>query len=150
MIFTPLHGTGGRLVPELLQQQGFENVKVVKEQMVPDGDFSTVGSPNPEDRDAFKMAVEKATDDDELILANDPDADRLGVMVRDKEKQWHWLTGNQIGILILDSIISALHQQNRFPKKGVIITTVVTSPLVSKMVLGNRLDLVEVLSLIHI
>ncbi|HIM44462.1 MAG TPA: phospho-sugar mutase, partial [Deltaproteobacteria bacterium] len=63
VIFTPLHGTGGRLVPELLQQQGFENVKVVKEQMVPDGDFSTVGSPNPEDRDAFKMAVEQATDD---------------------------------------------------------------------------------------
>ena len=146
VIFTPLHGTGGRLVPELLQQQGFENVKVVKEQMVPDGDFSTVGSPNPEDRDAFKMAVEQATDYDDLILANDPDADRLGVMVRDKEKQWHWLTGNQIGILILDSIISALHQQNRFPEKGVIITTVVTSPLVPKIARENGLDLIEVLT----
>ena len=146
VIFTPLHGTGGRLVPELLQQQGFENVNVVEEQMVPDGDFSTVASPNPEDYKAFTMAMEQASGNDELILANDPDADRLGAMVRDSEKQWHWLTGNQIGILILDFILSSLKQQNRLPQNGVGITTVVTTPLVSKMARKNGLNVVEVLT----
>ena len=146
VIFTPLHGTGGRLVPVLLHEQGFENVKVVKEQMVPDGNFRTVGSPNPEDRNAFKMSVEHSSDDDDLILANDPDADRLGVMIRDEDNQWRWLTGNQIGILIFDSIISELKMKNRFPKKGAVITTIVTSPLISKMALQNGLDIVQVLT----
>ncbi|MBL4825932.1 MAG: phospho-sugar mutase, partial [SAR324 cluster bacterium] len=146
VVFTPLHGTGGRLVPELLCQQGFEKVKVVAEQMLPDGDFSTVASPNPEEIKSFEMAQATASADDELILANDPDADRLGVMVRDAEKKWHWLSGNQIGVLILDFIISALKQQNRMPEKGVMITTVVTSPLVSKIARENGLNVIEVLT----
>ena len=146
VVFTPLHGTGGRLVPELLRQQGFENVKVVAEQMLPDGDFSTVASPNPEEIKSFDMAQSSASAGDELILANDPDADRLGVMVRDAEKKWHWLSGNQIGVLILDFILSALKQQNRLPEKGVVITTVVTSPLVSKMARENGLHIIEVLT----
>ena len=146
VVFTPLHGTGGRLVPELLRQQGFENVKVVAEQMLPDGDFSTVASPNPEEIKSFEMAQSSASAGDELILANDPDADRLGVMVRDAEKKWHWLSGNQIGVLILDFILSALKQQNRLPEKGVVITTVVTSPLISKMARENGLHVIEVLT----
>ena len=146
VVFTPLHGTGGRLVPELLRQQGFEKVKVVAEQMLPDGDFSTVGSPNPEEKKSFAMAQATASEDDELILANDPDADRLGVMVRDAEKNWQWLSGNQIGVLILDFVISALKLQKRLPQKGVIISTVVTSPLVSKMAKENGLNAIEVLT----
>tara|TARA_B100001167_G_scaffold184346_1_gene143648 strand:- start:695 stop:1549 length:855 start_codon:yes stop_codon:yes gene_type:complete len=90
--------------------------------------------------------MEQASGNDELILANDPDADRLGAMVRDSEKQWHWLTGNQIGILILDFILSSLKQQNRLPQNGVVITTVVTTPLVSKMARKNGLNVVEVLT----
>jgi phosphoglucomutase len=146
VVFTPLHGTGGRLVPELLRQQGFEKVKVVAEQMLPDGDFSTVGSPNPEEKKSFAMAQATASEDDEIILANDPDADRLGVMVRDAEKNWQWLSGNQIGVLILDFVISALKLQKRLPQKGVIISTVVTSPLVSKMAKENGLNAIEVLT----
>ena len=146
VVFTPLHGTGGRLVPELLRQQGFEKVKVVAEQMLPDGDFSTVASPNPEEKESFAMAQATASEDDELILANDPDADRLGVMVRDAEKNWQWLSGNQIGVLILDFVISALKLQKRLPQKGVIISTVVTSPLVSKMARANGLNAIEVLT----
>ena len=146
VVFTPLHGTGGRLVPELLRQQGFEKVKVVAEQMLPDGDFSTVGSPNPEEKKSFAMAQATASEDDEIILANDPDADRLGVMVRDAEKNWQWLTGNQIGVLILDFVISALKLQKRLPQNGVIISTVVTSPLVSKMAKENGLNAIEVLT----
>ncbi|MEZ7853130.1 MAG: phospho-sugar mutase [SAR324 cluster bacterium] len=146
VVFTPLHGTGGRLVPELLRQQGFEKVKVVAEQMLPDGDFSTVGSPNPEEKKSFAMAQATASEDDEIILANDPDADRLGVMVRDTEKNWQWLTGNQIGVLILDFVISALKLQKRLPQNGVIISTVVTSPLVSKMAKENGLNAIEVLT----
>ena len=146
VVFTPLHGTGGRLVPELLRRHCFEKVKVVEKQMVPDGEFPTVASPNPEDIDAFNMAVSQASDQDELILANDPDADRLGVMIRDSEKKWHWLTGNQIGVLILDFILSNLNQQNLLPGNGVIITTVVTSPLVSKIAGEYGLKVVEVLT----
>ena len=146
VVFTPLHGTGGRLVPELLLQQGFEKVKVVAEQMLPDGNFSTVASPNPEEKKSFAMAQATASEDDELILANDPDADRLGVMVRDAEKNWQWLSGNQIGVLILDFVLSALKLQHRLPQKGVIISTVVTSPLVSKMARENGLNAVEVLT----
>jgi len=146
VVFTPLHGTGGRLVPELLRQQGFEKVKVVAEQMLPDGDFSTVGSPNPEEKKSFAMAQATASEDDEIILANDPDADRLGVMVRDTEKNWQWLTGNQIGVLILDFVISTLKLQKRLPQNGVIISTVVTSPLVSKMAKENGLNAIEVLT----
>jgi phosphoglucomutase len=114
--------------------------------MVPDGEFPTVASPNPEDIDAFNMAVSQASDQDELILANDPDADRLGVMIRDSEKKWHWLTGNQIGVLILDFILSNLNQQNLLPENGVIFTTVVTSPLVSKIAGEYGLKVVEVLT----
>ena len=146
VVFTPLHGTGGRLVPELLRQQGFEKVKVVAEQMLPDGDFSTVASPNPEEKESFAMAQATASEDDELILANDPDADRLGVMVRDAEKNWQWLSGNQIGVLILDFVISALKLQKRLPQNGVIISTVVTSPLISKMAKENGLNAIEVLT----
>ena len=146
VVFTPLHGTGGRLVPELLRRHCFEKVKVVEKQMVPDGEFPTVASPNPEDIDAFNMAVSQASDQDELILANDPDADRLGVMIRDSEKKWHWLTGNQIGVLILDFILSNLNQQNLLPVNGVIFTTVVTSPLVSKIAGEYGLKVVEVLT----
>jgi len=146
VVFTPLHGTGGRLVPELLRLQGFEKVKVVAEQMLPDGDFSTVASPNPEEKKSFEMAIAQASEDDELILANDPDADRLGVMVRDAENNWQWLSGNQIGVLILNFVLSALKLQKRLPQKGVIISTVVTSPLVSKMARENGLDAVEVLT----
>ena len=146
VVFTPLHGTGGRLVPELLRRHCFEKVKVVEKQMVPDGEFPTVASPNPEDIGAFNMSVSEASDEDELILANDPDADRLGVMIRDSEKKWHWLTGNQIGVLILDFILSNLSKQNLLPKNGVIFTTVVTSPLVSKMAEEYGLKIVEVLT----
>ncbi len=146
IVFTPLHGTGGRLVPELLRQQGFENVKVVEQQMVPDGNFSTIASPNPEDINAFDMAVDHASDDDELILANDPDADRLGVMVRDTDRQWQWLTGNQIGVLILDFILSNLKQQKRLPLNGVIITTIVTTPLLSKIAVKYGMNVIEVLT----
>ena len=146
VVFTPLHGTGGRLVPELLKRNCFEKVKTIEEQMIPDGEFSTLSSPNPEDVTAFKMAVSQASDKDDLILANDPDADRLGVMIRDSEKKWRWLTGNQIGVLILDYILSNLSKKNLLPKNGVIFTTVVTSPLVSKMAEEYGLKVVEVLT----
>ena len=146
VVFTPLHGTGGRLVPELLRRNCFEKVKVVEKQMVPDAEFSTVASPNPEDISAFNLALSQASDQDELILANDPDADRLGVMIRESDKKWHWLTGNQIGVLILDFILSNLSKQKLLPKNGVIFTTVVTSPLVSKIAEEYGLKVVEVLT----
>ena len=146
VVYTPLHGTGGRLVPNLLRQQGFKKVKVVAKQMLPDGDFSTVASPNPEEINSFAMAQANACPEDDLILANDPDGDRLGVMVRDSENNWQWLSGNQIGVLILDFVIYTLKLQNRFPQNGVVISTIVTSPLVSKMANENGLNAIEVLT----
>ena len=100
VVYSPLHGTGARLVPKLMQLQGFSKFKVVEEQMKPDGNFSTLISPNPEDISSYEMSIKAANYEDELILVNDPDADRLGVMVRASKKEFQFLSGNQIGFLL--------------------------------------------------
>lgn len=131
VLYTPLHGTGQRLVPPLLQRRGFQ-LALVHEQTTPDGNFSTVASPNPEDPKAFQRALAVVDDQTDLILTNDPDADRLGVMVQ-HQGQWIWLNGNQIGILLLDGLLTHLQTQGNLPKNSVIITTIVSTPMVKKI-----------------
>ena len=121
------------MFPKLLQLRNFERLKTVSEQMVPNGDFPTLPSPNPEDPKAFGLALEKANDDDDMILTNDPDADRLGVMVRGKNRDWQWLNGNLIGVLLLDQMLSSLQKTGGLPPNGVLVTTIVTSPLMTKV-----------------
>ena len=146
IVYSSLHGTGGRLVPKLLKLQGFLKVKEVSEQMRPDGNFGTLLSPNPEEISSYAMSINSAEKDDELILVNDPDADRLGVMVRDSKKNFQFLTGNQIGVLLLDYILSHLKSKNLLTKKSAIITTFVSSPLIKIIAKDYKLKVIEVLT----
>jgi len=146
IVYSPLHGTGGRLVPKLLKLQGFSKVKEVSEQMRPDGNFSTLFSPNPEEISSYAMSIDNADKEDELILVNDPDADRLGVMVRNYKKNFQFLNGNQIGILLLDYILSNLKSKNLLTKKSAVITTFVSSPLIKIIAKDYKLDVIEVLT----
>ncbi|WP_406944978.1 phospho-sugar mutase [Halobacillus sp. SY10] len=125
LVFTPLHGTARDLVEKGLEQSGFTSIHIVEEQAKPDPEFSTVASPNPEEHQAFEMAIEqgKAIGAD-LLMATDPDADRLGIAVPNEKGEYVVLTGNQTGALLLDYILG---QSEQLPKNGLLIKTIVTS-----------------------
>ncbi|MGR9048587.1 phospho-sugar mutase [Halobacillus faecis] len=125
LVFTPLHGTARDLVEKGLQQSGFTSIHIVEEQAKPDPEFSTVASPNPEEHQAFEMAIDqgKAIGAD-LLMATDPDADRLGIAVPNEKGEYVVLTGNQTGALLLDYILG---QSEQLPKNGLLIKTIVTS-----------------------
>lgn len=129
IVYTPLHGTGGKMVKTILSQIGFENVYIVKEQEQPDGHFPTVSYPNPEDEKAFVLALDLAKKvDADIILANDPDADRLGIYVKDtKTKQYIKFNGNMTGNLIAEYILSQKKANGTLPTNGAIIKTIVSS-----------------------
>lgn len=146
VIYTPLHGTGGRLVPRLLKERGFTNVQCVASQMVPDGNFSTVVSPNPEDAAAYELPMAEAQAEHQLILANDPDADRLGVMVRNNQQEWVRLNGNQIGALLLDFVLGVLQESGKLPENSLYIGSIVTSPLGKRIAEHYGLAVKEVLT----
>lgn len=130
IVFTPLHGTGNIPVRRVLKEIGFNNVFVVPEQEMPDSEFSTVEYPNPEDKKAFKLAIELAEEKDaHLIIGTDPDCDRVGAIVKDKDGEYIILTGNQIGALLVNYILGTLDEKNELPQNGVIIKTIVTSEM---------------------
>ncbi|MCY9027181.1 phospho-sugar mutase [Priestia megaterium] len=130
IVYTPLHGTGSKVVPQALRAFGFTNIMMVTEQESPDPDFSTVASPNPEDSEAFQMAIQygKRTGA-ELLLATDPDADRLGIAVKDPMGEYRLLTGNQVGALLIDYLLTQKQQKDDLKSNGVILKTIVTSEL---------------------
>lgn len=130
IVFTPLHGTASSLVKKGLERFGFENVIFVKEQELPDPDFSTVKSPNPEDPEAFELAIQygKKVDAD-ILLGTDPDSDRLGIVVKNDQDEYVPLTGNQIGAILLHYILSQKKEQGILPENGIMIKTIVTSEL---------------------
>ncbi|WP_330949137.1 phospho-sugar mutase [Virgibacillus sp. MG-45] len=126
IVFTPLHGTGHHLVMRGLEQLHFENVNVVAEQAVPDPEFSTVDSPNPEEHQAFAMAMKQGIElQADILLGTDPDADRLGVAVKDQTGSYKVLTGNQLGSLLIDYILS--HTEPVLLKNGRVLKTIVTT-----------------------
>ena len=130
MVFTPFHGTGWKLIPYVLRQIGIEHVYCVPEQMVIDGDFPTVASPNPENAPSFAMAVELAKQvGADFILGSDPDADRVGVMIRSREGDFVPVSGNQTGVLLLDYLIGALRRAGKMPEKPVALKTIVTTEM---------------------
>ena len=131
IVYTPLHGTGNIPAQTILKELGFENVYVVPEQEKPDGNFSTVSYPNPEDLKAFKLALDLAKEKDaDIVLANDPDADRLGVYVKDtKTGEYIKFTGNMSGNLLAEYILSQKKENGTLPSNGAIITTIVSSNL---------------------
>ncbi|MBN8201184.1 phospho-sugar mutase [Bacillus sp. NTK034] len=130
IVFSPLHGTAERLVCEGLQTFGFHNITLVKEQAEPDPDFRTVESPNPEEHEAFKMAIQygKRMDAD-ILMATDPDADRLGVAVKNEQGDYEILTGNQLGAIMLYYLLSEKKKLGILPKNGAVIKTIVTSDI---------------------
>ena len=148
IVYTPLHGTGNVPVRRLLKELGFENVYVVKEQELPDGNFTTVGYPNPESKAAFKMALDLAKEKDaDLVLATDPDADRLGVYAKDsKTGEYMPLTGNMSGSLLAEYELSQIKELKGLPDDGVVIKTIVTSNLVDEIAKAYGVKLIEVLT----
>ena len=130
IVYTPLHGSGAVPVRELLSRVGLTNVIPVPEQSAPDGRFPTVTAPNPEDPNAFRLAIALAEQKGARVcLATDPDADRLGVAVKTRADEWVTLTGNQIGCILLEHILSSMSRQKRLPKNGVVIKSIVSTRL---------------------
>lgn len=147
IVYTPLHGTGSLLVRRVLDELGFENVYVVKEQELPDGDFPTVDYPNPEAKEAFDLALKLAKEKDaDLVLATDPDADRLGVYVKDNNKEYHCLTGNMSGCLIGEYEIAQRQAVKGLPKDGALITTIVSTKLSKAIAKNYGMNYIEVLT----
>ena len=148
IVYTPLHGTGNIPARRILKELGFENVYVVKEQELPDGDFPTVSYPNPEAAEAFELGLKLAKEiDADLVLATDPDADRLGVRVKDKNGEYHDLTGNMSGCLLANYEIGQRKAINgSLPEDGALIKTIVTSNLADAIAKGYGVKLIEVLT----
>ena len=134
IVYTPLHGTGVILVPESLRKYGFTNILTVKEQNIPDGNFPTVESPNPEERSAMKMAIELAESEKaEVVLATDPDADHIGMALRDENGQYVLLNGNQTCSLLVYYIVKRWSELGRLRGKEYIVKTIVTTELVARI-----------------
>ena len=148
IVYTPLHGTGNIPARRILKELGFENVYVVKEQELPDGDFPTVSYPNPEAAEAFELGLKLAKEvDADLVLATDPDADRLGVRVKDKNGEYHDQTGNMSGCLLANYEISQRKAVNgSLPEDGALIKTIVTTNLADAIAKGYGVKLIEVLT----
>lgn len=148
IVYTPLHGTGNTVTSRLLKELGFENVYVVPEQEKPDGNFPTVDYPNPEDKKAFELALELAKKvDADVVLANDPDADRLGIYAKDtKTGEYMTYTGNMSALLIAEYRISQMKEKGLLPADGMFITTIVSSELAKAIAKNYGLECIEVLT----
>ncbi|MBQ8167223.1 MAG: phospho-sugar mutase, partial [Lachnospiraceae bacterium] len=147
IVYTPLHGTGNIPARRILRELGFENVYVVPEQELPDGNFPTVSYPNPEAEEAFTLALKLAKEKDaDLVLATDPDADRLGVYVKDKAGEYHCLTGNMSGSLLADYEIGQMKATKGLPEDGALVKSIVTTNLVDEMAKQYGIRLIEVLT----
>ena len=146
IVYTPLHGTGNKPVQRILKEIGFKNVHIVKEQEEPDGNFPTVEYPNPEDKNAFKLAIELAKKvNAEVVLATDPDADRLGVFIKN-DQEYVPLTGNMSALLILEYILSQRKMKNTLPQNGLIIKSIVSSTMSEPIAKKYGVTLEEVLT----
>ena len=140
MVYTPFHGTGYQLIPEALKRLGMKHVICVPEQMVIDGNFPTVASPNPENPEGFYLAVDLAkANDADFILGSDPDADRVGIMVRTKDDDFVVISGNQTGVLLLDYLIGAKRRTGKMPENPVVLKTIVTTEMARKVAEVNGL-----------
>ena len=148
VVYTPLHGTGNIPARRVLKEIGFDNVYVVPEQELPDGEFPTVSYPNPEAAEAFELALKLAKEKDaDLVLATDPDADRLGVYVKDaKSGEYITLTGNMSGCLLAEYEISQIKEKQGLPADGALIKTIVTSNLADAIAKYYGIRLIEVLT----
>ena len=147
MIYTPLHGSGNLPVRKILEMTGFKNVLLVESQVEPDGNFPTVDSPNPEYKEAFTLAIELAKKEDiDFIIGTDPDCDRIGVVVRDSQGEYRALTGNMVGALLTEYILSSKKATGTLPAGGVVIKTIVTSYMADEICRAYGVEVMNVLT----
>ena len=147
IVFSPIHGTGITLVPEILKRKGFENVFVVEEQAEPNGDFPTVVYPNPEEREAMTLALNKAKElDADLVMATDPDADRVGMAAKNDEGEFELLNGNQAASLLIYYLLRKWKENGKLNGKQMIIKTIVTTDLLSRIAEKFEVDCPETLT----
>jgi phosphoglucomutase len=147
IVYTPLHGVGNELLQRTLRDVGFSQVYTVPEQKQPDPNFTTVKSPNPEEQEAFQMAISlgKSLKVD-IIIATDPDCDRVGVAERNQEGEYEFLTGTQIGTLLLYYLLSEKAKQGTLPNHGVIVKTIVTSQMGRAIANNYGVEMIETLT----
>lgn len=146
-VYTPFHGAGNKPVRKILDRIGFNNVVVVKEQELPDGDFPTVASPNPENKESFELAVEYAKNcGADLIVGTDPDSDRVGIMVKNEMGEYISFTGNQVGALLTEYILSSLKERGELPGDGYVVKTIVTTNIIEEMCNAYGVAMKEVLT----
>ena len=141
LVYTPFHGCGYKLVPEALTRLGIKHLYCEPKQMVIDGDFPTVVSPNPENPEGFYLAIDLAKEKNvDFILGTDPDSDRVGIMVRNKSGEFEPVTGNQTGVLLLDYLIGAMKRAGKLPEKPAALKTIVTTEMARAVAEANGLD----------
>ncbi len=147
IVFSPIHGTGITLVPAILKKFGFKNVTIVDEQATPDGNFPTVVYPNPEEADALSLALKKAKDiDADILLGTDPDADRVGIAVKNNFGEWQLLNGNQTGSLLINYMINAWKEKSKLTGKEFVVKTIVTSDIIEKIAAANNVKFYNTLT----
>lgn len=147
VVYTPFHGTGRILIPEALKRAGLKHLYCVQEQMTPDGNFPTVKSPNPEDKEGFNLAIEIAKKEkSDLMIGSDPDADRAGVILRTDSGEFIPLTGNQIGCMLISYIIEARKLRGTLPENACVIKSIVSSPLADAICKKHGVKLMDVLT----
>ena len=147
IVYTPLHGTGNKPVRRVLKEAGFKNVFVVPQQELPDKNFSTVGYPNPEDPKAFTLAIELAKEKNaDIVVGTDPDADRIGVVIKDKDGGYSVMTGNITGALLTEYVLGGRKEKGRLPKNAAVIKTIVTTEMVRAIAENYDAQLIEVLT----
>ncbi|MDO5310800.1 MAG: phospho-sugar mutase [Clostridia bacterium] len=146
-VYTPFHGSGNKPVRKILKRMGFDNVVVVKEQELPDGRFPTVKSPNPENKEGFTLAIEYAKKcGADLIIGTDPDADRVGIIVKSKDGEYNTYTGNQVGAMLTEYILSSLSERGELPNDAYVVKTIVTTNLAAAICDSYGVEMKEVLT----
>ena len=147
IVYTSLHGSGIKLIPQAFAQAGFNEPIMVEEQIIPDGNFPTVNYPNPEEKEALTLAIKKAEETGaDLVLATDPDADRMGAVYLDEKNNYVLLNGNEIGSIMMYYILSELDKKGRLPENGAIVKTIVTTDLQNKIAESFQVKVFEVLT----
>ncbi len=147
IIYSPFHGTGNKLVRRILSMIGVKDVRVVKEQELPDPDFSTMKSPNPEEKEGFKYAIEMAKENPaDLIFATDPDSDRIGAIIKDASGEYITLNGNQMGVLLCEFILRNKQKNGTLSSKGAVIKTIVTTSMIYPIAKAYGVNVIDVLT----
>lgn len=147
IVFTPIHGTGITLVPQVLEKYGFDNVHIVEAQSIPDGNFPTVVYPNPEEKDAMSIGLEKARElNADILLGTDPDADRVGIGVKNNEGEWVLMNGNQTAVLAFNYMIEARKTKGLAQSNDMVVKTIVTTEMIDTIAKANNISCYNVLT----